>query len=67
LELPGGGQCRQQCGRNQNKHALFRFGTAGKLTRAILRGRQLERLVDAGENLEKLDDVSRIGDYLRGE
>ena len=40
---------------------------ARKLTLAILPGRQLERLVDAVENLEKLDDVSRNGDYLRGE
>jgi 2-methylcitrate dehydratase PrpD len=38
---------------------------ARKLTRALLPGRQLERLVGAVENLEKLDDVSSIGALLR--
>jgi 2-methylcitrate dehydratase PrpD len=38
---------------------------ARKLTRAILPERQLERLVETVENLEKIDDVSRIGRLLR--
>ena len=37
-----------------------------KLTRAILSEPQLERLVAAVKDLEKLDDVSSIGDLLRG-
>jgi 2-methylcitrate dehydratase PrpD len=40
---------------------------ARKLTRALLPARQLERLVEAVENLEKIDDVSRIGEFLRTE
>jgi 2-methylcitrate dehydratase PrpD len=36
-----------------------------KLTRAILPGRRLEGLVEAVENLHKLDDVSRLGAFLR--
>lgn len=40
---------------------------ARKLTRAILAGWQLERLVESVENLEKIDDVSRIGEFLRRE
>jgi len=39
---------------------------ARKLTRAILSEPQLERLVAAVKDLEKLDDVSSIGDLLRG-
>jgi hypothetical protein len=38
---------------------------ARKLTRAILSERQLERLVEAVNNLEKLEDVSSIGALLR--
>jgi len=38
---------------------------ARKLTRAILPARQLERLVETVENLEQIDDVSRIGKFLR--
>jgi 2-methylcitrate dehydratase PrpD len=38
---------------------------ARKLTRAILPERQFERLVETVENLEKIDDVSRIGRLLR--
>jgi len=38
---------------------------ARKLTHVILSGRQLERLVESVENLEKIDDVSRIGEFLR--
>jgi 2-methylcitrate dehydratase PrpD len=38
---------------------------ARKLTRAILPARQLERLVETVDNLEKLDDVSRIGQFLQ--
>jgi 2-methylcitrate dehydratase PrpD len=37
-----------------------------KLTRTILSGRQLEGLVEAVQHLEKIDDVSRISDLLRG-
>jgi 2-methylcitrate dehydratase PrpD len=40
---------------------------ARKLTRSLIPSRQLERLVEGVENLEKLDDVSRIGEYLRSE
>jgi 2-methylcitrate dehydratase PrpD len=40
---------------------------ARKLTRALLPARQLERLVEAVENLEKVDDVSRIEEFLRTE
>jgi 2-methylcitrate dehydratase PrpD len=40
---------------------------ARKLTRAILSGRQLERLVESVENLENIGDVSRIGEFLRRE
>lgn len=40
---------------------------ARKLTRALLPERQLERLVEAIGNLEKIDDVSRIGELLRSE
>ena len=39
---------------------------ARQLTRAILSERQLERLVEAVENLDKIDDVSRVGALLRG-
>jgi 2-methylcitrate dehydratase PrpD len=39
---------------------------ARKLTRAILSEPQLERLVAAVKDLEKLDDISSIGDLLRG-
>jgi len=38
---------------------------AQKLTRAILSPRRLERLVDAVANLERLPDVSKIGELLR--
>ena len=38
---------------------------ARTLTRAILSGDQLERLIDAVHKLEKIDDVSRIGVLLR--
>lgn len=38
---------------------------ARKLTRAILPARQLERLVETVENLEQINDVSRIGKFLR--
>ncbi|HEY2922944.1 MAG TPA: MmgE/PrpD family protein [Candidatus Binatia bacterium] len=40
---------------------------ARKLTRALLPTRQLERLVETIENLEKLDDVSRIGECLHSD
>ena len=40
---------------------------ARKLTRSLIPSRQLERLVEGVENLEKLDDVSRIGEYLRSQ
>jgi 2-methylcitrate dehydratase PrpD len=40
---------------------------ARKLTRAILPERQLEQLVEAVDHLEKLDDVSRLGQFLQGE
>ena len=40
-------------------------GKARKLTRALLPARKLERLVDAIDRLEKLDDVSSIGTLLR--
>jgi len=39
---------------------------ARKLTRAILSERQLERLVETVNTLEKTDDVSSIGALLRG-
>ena len=38
---------------------------ARKLTRALLPTRQLERLVETVNTLEKIDDVSRIGQLLR--
>jgi 2-methylcitrate dehydratase PrpD len=38
---------------------------ARKLTRALLPAGQLERLVEAVNDLEKIDDVSSIGDILR--
>jgi 2-methylcitrate dehydratase PrpD len=38
---------------------------ARKLTRGILLPRQLERLVDSVANLEKIADVSKIGELLR--
>jgi len=38
---------------------------ARKLTRAILPERQLKRLIEAVENIDKIDDVSRIGALLR--
>ena len=38
---------------------------ARKLTRAILPGQQLERLVVAVKDLEMIDDVSSIGDLVR--
>ena len=38
---------------------------ARKLTRGVLSPRQLERLVDSVANLEKIADVSKIGDLLR--
>lgn len=38
---------------------------ARKLTRAILPKRQLERLFEAVQRLEKITDVSRIGDLMR--
>jgi 2-methylcitrate dehydratase PrpD len=40
---------------------------ARKLTRAILSGRQLQRLFEAVQRLEKIADVSRIGDLVRTE
>jgi 2-methylcitrate dehydratase PrpD len=40
---------------------------ARKLTRAILPARRLERLIDTIDNLEKIDDVSRIGEFLQSE
>jgi 2-methylcitrate dehydratase PrpD len=40
---------------------------ASKLTRAILPAQRLERLVEAVRALEKVDDVSRLGDLLRSE
>jgi 2-methylcitrate dehydratase PrpD len=40
---------------------------ARKLTRALLPTRQLERLVETIENLEKLDEVSRIGECLHSD
>ena len=40
---------------------------ARKLTRAILPERQLERLVETIENLEKIDDVSHIGRLVKSE
>ena len=40
---------------------------ARMLTRAILTERQLERLVETVLNLEKVDDVSKIGELLRTE
>ncbi|MGE5817742.1 MAG: MmgE/PrpD family protein [Deltaproteobacteria bacterium] len=40
-------------------------GKARKLTRAILPERRLERLFEAVQRLEKIADVSRIGDLLR--
>ena len=40
---------------------------ARKLTRAILPERQLERLVETVENLEKIDDVSHIGRLVKSE
>ena len=39
---------------------------ARKLTRGLLPARKLERLVEAIERLEKIDDVSSIGTLLRG-
>jgi len=38
---------------------------ARKLTRDLLPARRLERLVEAVQNLEKIDDVSAIGRLLR--
>jgi 2-methylcitrate dehydratase PrpD len=38
---------------------------ARKLTHRLLSERQLESMVDAVHHLEKIDDVSRIGDLLR--
>ena len=38
---------------------------ARKLTRAILTERQRERLFEAVQRLEKIADVSRIGDLMR--
>ena len=40
---------------------------ARKLTRAILPARQLERLVQAVDDLEKIDEVSRIGQFLQSD
>lgn len=40
---------------------------ARKLTRAILSERQLERLFEAVQRLEKIADVARIGDLLRSD
>jgi 2-methylcitrate dehydratase PrpD len=40
---------------------------ARKLTRAILSERQLERLFEAVQRLEKIADVSRIGNLMRTE
>jgi 2-methylcitrate dehydratase PrpD len=40
---------------------------ARKLTRAILPTQRFERLVEAVRALEKVDDVSRLGDLLRSE
>ena len=40
---------------------------ARKLTRAILSERQLERLFETVQRLEKITDVSRIGDVVRTE
>jgi 2-methylcitrate dehydratase PrpD len=39
---------------------------ARKLTRGLLPARKLERLVEAVDRLEKIDDVSSIGTLLRG-
>jgi 2-methylcitrate dehydratase PrpD len=39
---------------------------ARKLTRGILSERRLERLVESVQNLEKVADVSQLGDLLRG-
>jgi hypothetical protein len=38
---------------------------ARKLTHRLLSERQLDGLVEAVDHLEKIDDVSRIGDLLR--
>jgi hypothetical protein len=38
---------------------------ARTLTRGILSERQLERLFESVHRLEKIPDVSRIGDFLR--
>jgi 2-methylcitrate dehydratase PrpD len=38
---------------------------ARKLTRNLLSERQLERLFETVQGLDKLSDVSRIGDLLR--
>ncbi len=40
---------------------------ARKLTRGILPERQLERLMEAVDNLEKIDDVSRLGRFLQSD
>jgi 2-methylcitrate dehydratase PrpD len=40
---------------------------ARKLTRALLPTQRFERLVEAVRALEKVDDVSRLGDLLRRE
>jgi 2-methylcitrate dehydratase PrpD len=38
---------------------------ARKLTHRLLSEQQLERLVEAVDHLEKIDDVSHLGDLLR--